>query len=948
MSASKPTRGGPLSRQRNFYSPLDLPDQDDEEVLPDPQREEDDEQPPAQGNRYAHLALPQRAPENLPTPLLEGSVSPEKWTVKTNRRFHIPGGFESEEEGSLDDWGSSEDLEPDQHLVVRHSEPARDPRHKDQANPQSEVESLGKGVEHQSRSPLPPAPRPSSSLQATARSVTPKTPALPASEPSPGIGEQKEPSEDSPAKRVVERKDRVSGATFDREGDRDVVTTSARELLEEKSLVQPNRSDGRGQSGPSDAQLISQSRRGRSPYGVERTVSSALTDSRTSHQISGKELPQGYQQKAYNPPSHGMAKEPTSLEDTMQQQGRSGGRERRAGLERSITPSDRPEAGMEEPSPEEDALPLPGQACRPDRDRPPSRDARQQSIRKITELDENQSRVNRPAPPAAHDGVGGAPAINTPQPPAGDTKDRRSSQSDARRDSYTGFVSRPRSDKDPSGLNSRPPSTRPQEDQHSNVSQTTEHRRKHGPMQQDRERHGAPMPLESTPGPVDHAAGATASHPSRHDHGISSQRPSQPTVYPSESETSLPRDVKGSPSVNATRPSGRHPDTLPIRPPQSNAGLLTPQTGHNDRDRHTNTDSGSRPRGILGKPQQPQTASSAGKARMMSEDQSPPAPRQRAGHQDKPASQPPENMAAASDSDSHQKTTGSTSSRAATNDADSHDAGRQQPSPPLGGDKSAGNQSYPPHGGRQPQMPNAPVKKDPQDRRDPPSQKQQGHERGQGVQKPREDQQKSDSIPNNIPTTDPAETRPSAASKVGPRPKNPAPGAAGAGFNENHATTTPATKHRTKKDAQETVPPSQKGTPENTTSDTGRSIGDEQLQDPVSTDRPDPNHRGDFDSSAPGAGTEDTDYATVDADGKGYNLLEEDARLQVISEEIFSTILEGELSELLAKALGARRLSAFSILPTWRQDELCREAVEQATAELSEFVDAVVSAQTDS
>ncbi|KAF4206923.1 hypothetical protein CNMCM8927_004258 [Aspergillus lentulus] len=614
---------------------------------------------------------------------------------------------------------------------------------------------------------------------------------------------------------------------------------------------------------------------------------------------------------------------------------------------------------MEESSPEEDALPLPGQARRPDRNRPPSRDARQQSNRKITEPDENQSRFNRPAPPTAHDGVGGAPAINTPQPPAGDTKDRRSSQSDARRDSYTGSVSIPRSDKDPSGLDSRPQSTRPQEEQHTSVSQTTEHRRKQDPMQQDRERHGAPMPLESTPGPVDHAAGATASHPSRRDHGISSKHPSQPTLYPSESETSLPGDVKDSPSVNATRPSGRHPDTLPIRSLQSNAGLLTPQTGHNDRDTHTNTDSGSRSRGILGKPQQPQTASSAGKARMMSEDQSPPAPRQRAaGHQDNPASQPPENMPAASDSDSHQKTTGSTSSRTATNDADSHDAGRQQPSPPLGGDKSAGNQSYPPHGGRQPirnddafqqpQMANAPIKKDPQDHRYPPSQEQQGHARGQGVQKPRKDQQKSDSIPNNIPTTDPAETRPSAASKVGPRPKSPAPGAADAGFNENHATTTPGTKHRTKKDAQESVPPSQKGTPENTPSDTGRVLGDEQLQDPVSTDRPDPNHRGDFDSSAPGAGTGDTDYATVDADRKKYNLIAEDAQLQVISEEICSTMLEGELLGLLEKALGARRLSAFSTLSTWRQDELCREAVEQATAELSEFVDAVVSAQTDS
>jgi hypothetical protein len=245
-------------------------------------------------------------------------------------------------------------------------------------------------------------------------------------------------------------------------------------------------------------------------------------------------------------------------------------------------------------------------------------------------------------------------------------------------------------------------------------------------------------------------------------------------------------------------------------------------------------------------------------------------------------------------------------------------------------------------------MPNAPIKKDPQDHRDPPSQEQQGHARGQGVQKPRKDQQESDSIPNNIPTTDPAEIRPSAASKVDPRPEGPAPGAEGAGLNENHATTTPPAKHRTKKDPQETVPPSQKGTPENQTSDTGRSIRDEQLQDPVSADGPDLNHRGDLDSSAPGAGTKATINATVDADGEGYDLIEEDAQLQVISEEICSTILEGELSRLLEKALGARRLSAFSTLPTWRQDELCREAVEQATAELSEFVDAVISAQTDS
>lgn len=244
---------------------MDLPDQDDEEVLPDPQSEEDDEQPPAQGNRYAHLALPQRVPGNLPTHLLEGSASPEKWTLEIKRRFDIPGRFESEEEGSVDDWGSSEELEPDKHLVLRHSETARDPRHKGPANPQSEVGSLGKKVEHQSRSRLPPAPRPSSSLQTTAQSVAPKSQALPASEPSSGIGERKRPSEDSPAKSIVERKDRMSGTTFDREGDRDVVTTSAREPLDERSLVQPNRGDGQGQRGPSDVQPISQSRRGRSP-----------------------------------------------------------------------------------------------------------------------------------------------------------------------------------------------------------------------------------------------------------------------------------------------------------------------------------------------------------------------------------------------------------------------------------------------------------------------------------------------------------------------------------------------------------------------------------------------------------------------------------------------------------------------------------------------------------
>lgn len=545
-----------------------------------------------------------------------------------------------------------------------------------------------------------------------------------------------------------------------------------------------------------------------------------------------------------------MAKEPTSLEHTMQQQRRSGGSERRASLERSVTPSDIPEDEMEEPSPEEDALPLPGQARQPDRNRLPSRDARQQSIRKITEPNENQSRINRPAPLTALDGVGGAPAINT-------------------------------------------------------------------------------------------------------------QHTSQPTVYPSESEASLPGDIKeDSPRVNATRPSGRHPDTLLTRPPQSNSGLLTPQAGHNGRGKHTNTDSASRPSGILGKPQLPQTASSAGKARMMSEDQSPATPRQPAGHQYNPASQPPENMLAASDPDSHQRTTGSTSARAATNDAALHDAGRQQPSPPLGGDKSAGTQSYPLHGSQQPmwdddafqqpQMPNAPIKKDPQDHRDPPSQEQQGHASGQGVQKPRKDQQKSDSIPNNISTTDPGETRPSPSSKVDPRPKSPAPGAAGAGFNENRATTTPATKHRTKKDPQETVPPSPKGTQENKTSDTGIFKGDEQLQAPVSANRPDLNHRGGLGSSAPGAGTKATDYATVDAHGKGYDLIEEDAQLQVISEEICSTILEGELSGMLEKALKSRLLSAFSTLPRWRQDELCREAVEQATAELSEFVDAVVGAQTDS
>ncbi|KAL3475681.1 hypothetical protein BJX99DRAFT_229110 [Aspergillus californicus] len=472
-------------------------------------------------------------------------------------------------------------------------------------------------------------------------------------------------------------------------------------------------------------------------------------------------------------------------------------------------------------------------------------------------------------------------------------------------------------------------------------------------MQQGREKHSAPMPSEPTPGPVDHAFAATASHPSRRGHGISSQHPSQPPVYPSESEASLPGDVKDSPRGNAARPSGSHPDTPPIRPPQSNAGLLTPQTGHNDRDTHMNTDFKSRPRGILGAPQQPQNAPSADKARMVSEDQSPPVPRQRAVHQYNPASQPP----AASDADSHQKTTGSTSSRAATNDAASHGAGRQQPSPPLAGDRSAGTQRYPLHGGQQPiwnddafqqpRMPNTPIKEDPQDHRVPPSQEQQGHARGQGVQKPRKDQQKSDSIPNNIPTTNPAQTRPSASSKVDPRPKSPAPGAAGAGFNGNHATTTPATKHRTKKDPQETVAPSQKGTPENKTSDADRSIGNAQPRDPVPADRPDLNHRGGLDSSAPGAGTNATDYATVESDGKGYGLIDQDAQLQVISEEICSTILEGELSGLLEKALGANLLSAFSALPTWRQDELCREAVQQATAELSEFVDAVV-AQTDS
>ncbi len=86
-----------------------------------------------------------RKTENLTTTLLEGPTSPEKWAVETNRRFDMPGGFESEEEGSAYDWGSSEELEPDKHFVVRHNEPAREPGHKAPANPQSEVESLGKG-----------------------------------------------------------------------------------------------------------------------------------------------------------------------------------------------------------------------------------------------------------------------------------------------------------------------------------------------------------------------------------------------------------------------------------------------------------------------------------------------------------------------------------------------------------------------------------------------------------------------------------------------------------------------------------------------------------------------------------------------------------------------------------------------------------------------------------
>lgn len=54
------------------------------------------------------------------------------------------------------------------------------------------------------------------------------------------------------------------------------------------------------------------------------------------------------------------------------------------------------------------------------------------------------------------------------------------------------------------------------------------------------------------------------------------------------------------------------------------------------------------------------------------------------------------------------------------------------------------------------------------------------------------------------------------------------------------------------------------------------------------------------------------------------------------------------MSGLLEKALGANLLSAFSTLPTLRRDELCREAVEQVAAELSEFVDVVVNAQIDS
>ncbi|GES66438.1 hypothetical protein ATETN484_0015000400 [Aspergillus terreus] len=902
MSASKPTRRGPSSQRRNFFSPLDLLDQDDdEEVLPDPQSEEDDEQLPAHSNRYAHLALPQQAPENLPTPLLEGPVSPEKWTAETNRRFHIPGGFESDKDGRVDNLESSEKLEPDKHFVVRHSEPARDLRHKAPANLQSEAESLGKIVKHRSRRLVPSAPRSRSSLQAVARSVAPEIHALPTAEPSPGIAKQKRQSEDSSAK------DRISGTILDKEGDRDVVTTSAREPLE-GSLY---RGDGVAQSGPSDVQPVSQSRRGHSPYGAERTVSSALAGRRPSHQISETEVSQGYQQKAYPPPSR-------LLEHTIQQEGRSSERERRAGPERSVTPSDGPEDGKE-PFPEDDALPLPGQARRSDSNRLPSRDATQQSIRRIREPSENH-----PAPATAHGGVGVASATNT----------------------RSGFL--PRSDTDRSGLNSRPPSTRAPVDQ----------RRKQGPTHQDRARHGAPAASESTPGPLEYAFEATVSHPSRGDHSISSPHPfSQPTVYPSESEVPLSADVKDGPRVDATRPSGRHPDTLPIRRAQQNAGPLTPQTSHNDRDTHTNTDSGSRPWGILGKPQQPQTRSSAGKARMMFEDQSPPADGQRAGHQYNPASQPPKNMLAASDPDSHRKTTGLASSMAATNDAASHDAGRQQPSPPLGGDKSAGSQSYPLHrewqpiwhddAFQQPQMSNAPIKNDPQDHREPPSKEQQGHARGQGVQRPREDQQKSDSIPSNIPTTDPAKTRHSTASKVDPMPKSSAQSAAGAGLNEDPATAAPATEHRTKKDPQETVLPSQKGASENKAPGTGRSMRDEQLQVPVSADHPDLNQQGDLDSSAPGAGTKAMGYATIDSDWKGSDLTGEYAQLHVISEEICSMILGRELPRLLEEALGPSLLSAFSALPTWRQDELCHEAVDQAAEELSKFADAVVSAHTD-
>lgn len=40
---------------------------------------------------------------------------------------------------------------------------------------------------------------------------------------------------------------------------------------------------------------------------------------------------------------------------------------------------------------------------------------------KTTEPKENQAVINRPAPPTAHDGLGGAPAINSPKLPAGDT-----------------------------------------------------------------------------------------------------------------------------------------------------------------------------------------------------------------------------------------------------------------------------------------------------------------------------------------------------------------------------------------------------------------------------------------------------------------------------------------------------------------------------------------------